>query len=343
VHAGGVASRARSGRSTRRERRIWGLVAAAVAVMAGVAAGLLVGSYRYPDRPQSPGWLAVYGWNITQNADGTFAFIPFPVPTFEGRLTVRRDGDTFRARFTVAAPHLGESDSNASGSKAAQIMILGGGDLAQEPLTPLDRNTFSAPLGVQVPVEPDALQEITVYPARVATPPRLPAIMCVLGSANEVCGVEASWPVSLAESKSFQRTTIRLPTMQPPSLPGLQGQGDPDELTYPTLVAESPMPIPQAAAQVRVTAALRPGIDEDLLRLRVDTGFPAVTASGVGLTWAAEVATPSTPVEPQVVTTDPTRERWAQAALILGGALMAICLGLIWEAIRLLANLRPPT
>src|SRR4029453_12660347 len=98
-------SRPTGGRSRRERHRTWAVLAAVGAISALALSWNLVGLYASPDRPESPGWLAVYGDNVV-NSDGKLAIQPFPAPRFKGVMRVVHEGTRLLGRFSVSAPHL---------------------------------------------------------------------------------------------------------------------------------------------------------------------------------------------------------------------------------------------
>jgi hypothetical protein len=328
-------------RSGHERQRNWIIAALIVAPVAAIASLSLVRyAYAYPDQPESPGWLAVYGENIGQE-DGRLAVVPFPTPTFKGTLRAVQDGSRVHARFSVSAPNSKfERPDKADRGRAARVMIVAGGGALASPvsfrLPPA--TAWAAPMGVPRPLKPAQSRELLLLPQpkdlenRNAAPPPLRAVTCTLENAEQVCAVDLSWPVSATETSTFQRRAFRLPTVQPRSLPGLKNWQDSEWSVYPVLLAQDRLPIPLSTSQIVITASLVS--QENLFRVRVDTGFPAVAASSGGLVWAAESAAPNSPVEPQVLLADPGKERWAQAALVAAGALAGLAATLVWEAIR---------
>jgi hypothetical protein len=328
----------------------WGAAAATAGVGAIAFAWHLVGLYSYPDRPDSPGWLAVYAETTEQCGDKR-CIKPFSVPTYEAILTARRDGNTFRGRFSVSAPHIKAGETENAVPQYASVMLVAGGPLSVDPsFRPVPDSEWAAYLGIELPRRPqqtDVLQVHAVY--RNSTidgrrSPLLRAVKCELTDPKQVCAADISWPASFTEANTFQRRIVRLPVVQPPTLPGLRNKTGTDWSVYPLLRTLDTTAylarVPGITGQVKVTASLRS--QEDMLRLRVDTGFPAVAISGEGFRWAGEVATPHSPVEPQALLVDPGKERWAQAALVTAGALLAVAIALIWAAARWCFGWSPP-
>src|SRR4051794_35055334 len=73
-----------------RHHRGWAMVAAIASIAALTSSWFLVNLYASPDRPKSPGWLAVYGDNVG-NSGGNLAVFPIPVRTFKGTLRLTQD------------------------------------------------------------------------------------------------------------------------------------------------------------------------------------------------------------------------------------------------------------